>query len=472
MNSSKRKFLAVTVTATAALAAAITLSVVWVVNTYRDRQEEFASSVKAALKKANDAEWEANLAASGHNGVTATLIGTDSTKAPLFFPKDLSNYNMEDIASFTVYKLSGISQEAGERLAAITEPTDPATGFETVTFLAEFYNSIGYLGSFPNCAITISVAETDTARIIYTDSISIKRPLEFSITSFSSPRVFCSVQIENPDIDFLRQMSGIITGICLIAVILCFSYVYLLRTVFRQKTLGEMRRDLTHNITHELKTPIATAAAASEALLEYSADENPERRRRYIKTIHDQLHTLSAMVERILDISLQERDDITLRMEQCDLREILHRLCSELTVTSEKSGVTVTEDYPDSRFSVNADSFHLSAAISNILDNAVKYCTSAPHVTVRLRRLPEGGALIEIQDNGIGIPSSQRRHIFEKYYRIPTGEVQNVRGFGIGLYYSRLVVEKLGGNISVSDAPGGHGSVFSITVPDNPKNQF
>ena len=440
MNSSKRSFLAITVIATAALAAAITLAIVWVISTYRDRQEEFAATIGSALNKARQKEMDDHFSASEHNGITVTVIGTDSTKEPLMFPKDILSHNAKHMASITVYKLSGISPETGERLAAITESTDSATGFETVSFLAAFY---------------------------YSDDIPIKRPLEFSVTSFTKPYVVCTVRVENPGTDFLRRMSGIIASICLIAVILCFSYIYLLRTVFRQKTLGEIRRDLTHNITHELKTPIAAASAASEALLEYSADENPERRRRYINIIHDQLSTLSGMVGRLLDISLQEQDDLVLKTEVCNIKELLHRLCLDLTVMSAKTEATVTEEYPDCDICIPADRIHLSAAISNILDNAVKYCTAAPHVTVRLRQLPEGGARIDIEDNGIGIPASQRSRIFEKYYRIPSGDIQNVRGFGIGLYYSRLVIERHGGIIRVSEAADGHGSVFSISLPDN-----
>ena len=178
------------------------------------------------------------------------------------------------------------------------------------------------------------------------------------------------------------------------------------------------------------------------------------------------------MVGRILDISLQERDDLALNPTPCDLRTMLHRLCTELTVST-GGRVRITEDYPEGPAPViTADAFHLSAAISNILDNAVKYSAATPEITVRLRRAAADGSIrIEVQDNGIGIPASQRRRIFEKYYRIPTGDVQNVRGFGIGLYYTRLVVEKHGGTISVSSAPGG-GSIFTLTlkgIQDNGK---
>ena len=148
MNSSKRSFLAVTV--------------VWVVSTYKDRQEEFAATVESALNKARQKEMDDHFSASGHNGITVTVIGTDSTKEPLMFPKDILSHNAKHMASITVYKLSGISPETGERLAAITEPTDSATGFETVSFLAAFYDRINNLGSFPNSSITIAVKATDT----------------------------------------------------------------------------------------------------------------------------------------------------------------------------------------------------------------------------------------------------------------------------------------------------------------------
>lgn len=503
---SRRTFILIGTAVGAALVAAITLTMAWLVDSYRDRQREFEGRINSALDEAVDAEREARTT----EGRSLILLETDTTDGFDIFKDVIENIPAEEIASIKVYKSGTTYTDAIRRIMTTVPDSDSLSGFHTSNFLLTFYAMLRYKDISYPCSVTVGTEARDTtglnismdslkrfldgfgpdvkitgsftvtpdrdsvSRTLYSDSTVIDRPVTFTRTILigdSTPRIVCTVQMADPSRDFLRQMAGLITGIFAIAAILCFCYIYLLRTVFRQKAIGEMRRDLTHNITHELKTPIATASAASEALLEYSADEDPERRRRYLGIIRDQLNSLSAMVGRILDTSLQERDDFPLNSTPCDLCGLLHRLCTELIVSTE--GLAhISEEYPDRPITVEADTFHLSAAISNILDNAVKYSSASPEITVRLRRAGADGSIrIEVQDNGIGIPASQRRRIFEKYYRIPTGDVQNVRGFGIGLYYSRLVVEKHGGAISVSPAPGG-GSIFTLTlkgIQDNGK---
>lgn len=504
---SRRTFILIGTAVGAALVAAITLTMVWLVDSYRDRQREFEGRINSALDEAVAAEREARTT----EGRSLILLETDTTDGFDIFKDVIENIPVEEIASVKVYKSGTTYTDAIRRIMTTVPDSDSLSGFHTSNFLLTFYAMLRYKDISYPCSVTVGTEAKDTtglnismdslkrfldgfgpdvkitgsftvtpdrdsvSRTLYSDSTVIDRPVTFTRTILigdSTPRIVCTVQMTDPSRDFLREMAGLIAGILAITAILCFSYIYLLHTVFRQKTLSEMRRDLTHNITHELKTPIATASAASEALLDYSADEDPERRRRYLEIIRDQLGALSAMVGRILDISLQERDDLALNPAPCDLRTMLHRLCTELTIST-AGRARINEDYPeDPAPAITADAFHLSAAISNILDNAVKYSAASPEITVRLRRAAADGSIrIEVQDNGIGIPASQRRRIFEKYYRIPTGDVQNVRGFGIGLYYSRLVVEKHGGTISVSPAPGG-GSIFTLTlkgIQDNGK---
>ena len=499
---SRRTFTLIGAAVGAALAAAITLTMVWLVDSYRDRQREFEDKIVSALDEAVAAESEARRT----KGRSIILIQTDTTDGFDTFQDMLANIPVEDIASIQVYKSGTAYTDAIRRIMATVPDSDSLSGFRTSNFLLTFYAMLRYRDISYPCSVTVETEARDTtglnismdslqrfldgfgpdvkitgsftvtpdrdsvSRTLYSDSTVIERPWTFTRTILigdTTPRIVCTVQIADPSRDFLHDMAGLIAGILAITAILCFSYIYLLHTVFRQKTLSEMRRDLTHNITHELKTPIATASAASEALLDYSADENPERRRRYLEIIRDQLASLSAMVGRILDTSLQERDDFTMKPSPCDLKDLLHRLCTELTVST-GGRASISEEYPENPVITEADAFHLSPALSNIMDNAVKYSTASPEITVRLRSTPADGSIrIDIQDNGIGIPASQRRRIFEKYYRIPTGDVQNVRGFGIGLYYTRLVVEKHGGSISVSEAAGGRGSVFSIVLPEH-----
>ena len=508
---SRRTFILIGTAVGAALVAAITLTMVWLVDSYRDRQREFEGRINSALDEAVDAEREARTT----EGRSLILLETDTTDGFDIFKDVIGNIPVEEIASIKVYKSGTTYTDAIRRIMTTVPDSDSLSGFHTSNFLLTFYAMLRYKDISYPCSVTVGTEARDTtglnismdslmrflngfaqdvkitgsftvtpdrdsvSRTLYSDSTVIDRPVTFTRTILigdSTPRIVCTVQMTDPSRDFLREMAGLIAGILAITAILCFSYIYLLHTVFRQKTLGEMRRDLTHNITHdhnithELKTPIATASAASEALLDYSADENPERRRRYLEIIRDQLGALSAMVGRILDTSLQERDDFAMKPSPCDLKELLHRLCTELTIST-GGRASISEEYPECPVITEADAFHLSPALSNILDNAVKYSAASPEITVRLRKAGDSSIRIDIQDNGIGIPASQRRRIFEKYYRIPTGDVQNVRGFGIGLYYTRLVVEKHGGTISVSPAPGG-GSIFTLTlkgIQDNGK---
>ena len=249
----------------------------------------------------------------------------------------------------------------------------------------------------------------------------------------------------------LEKMGGIIVASVLIALILIGSFIYLLKTILRMKSIGEMRRDFTHNITHELKTPIAAISATNEALADFSVGEHPEKRKKYLDVQRHYLQMLSSMVERILSLSVQESGNFRLHLAACSLRALVAEQVQALPLKYGKD-VRIDVEVPDMQVCV--DKFHFSNVLQNLLDNAVKYTPSRPHIVIKAGQKGRN-TWISISDNGIGIPSSQRKHVFEKYYRVPTGDVQNVRGFGIGLYYCRLVIEKHGGKISISGSPNG-----------------
>ena len=456
---SRQTFTTIAIIVGLALGAAITMSAIWLVRSYRDRQEDFASRIDHILKEALEAEGDAR---AHPEELKVYIIGTESDST-ITYPENLADIDVADIGSITVLKTGDKYAGQIKYFLDSVDRCDSLTGFHTVDFLTILYARAAY----SDISQDFSVSVTSEGRTVYTDHKTVRNPLTFSVTALTIPECTCTLTITNPHRTFLRQMSGIIISTTSIALILCLAFIYLIRTVFRQKTLEDMRRDLTHNVTHELKTPIATALAATDAIINYPAGENPQKRRRYMGIIHDQLLALGSMVERILDLSVQESGHVTLNPEQCSLVEMLSRLCSETRIKAPEA--QITESYPAQEACILADRFHLSNAIANILDNALKYSGSGSgsggtsRIQVSLE-VVSGSVLISIKDNGIGIPPAQRRHIFEKYYRVPTGDVQNVRGFGIGLYYSRLVVEKLGGSISVDAATGG-GSVFTITLP-------
>lgn len=288
-----------------------------------------------------------------------------------------------------------------------------------------------------------------------------KAPLLFETYFDNEKKLLFKLEIENPNRQLLKEMLWIILSSVLILAVLGFSFYYLLRTLFRQKTLEQLKSDFTRNITHELKTPIAVAAAANEALLTFSAYENPVKRLEYLHATRQQLGMLTDMVERILSIGGKEQEEFNLHLSGCNIQEILQELIKSYTI--KYSGL------PDKtiRFHLSVtpanlvlqlDQFHFKNILGNLIDNAVKYSNAEVDIHILVN-----GKQIQISDNGLGIAPQDIKRIFDKFYRVPTGNLHNVKGFGLGLYYTRLIVEKHGGTIEVT-SKSGTGSTFKITL--------
>ena len=295
------------------------------------------------------------------------------------------------------------------------------------------------------------------------DSLRIKNPLTFTTSLTTDEELYFRLRIENPDRQLLGDMAGVVVSSLLMLAAVAGALIYLLRTLFRQKTLEEMRLDLTHNITHELKTPIAVANAANDALLDFGAADDPARRGRYLTVIREQLAALGGMVQRILTMSVEEREEFTLRRERFALGTLLDETAAKFRMKARgRAEITVRVESAD--LAVTADRFHLGHVLDNLVDNALKYSGERVSVLLAARRTAKGVEL-RVADNGIGMDRTAQSHIFEKFYRVPTGDRHDVKGFGLGLYYVRLIVTRHGGAVSVESAPG-RGSTFTLILPD------
>lgn len=295
------------------------------------------------------------------------------------------------------------------------------------------------------------------------DSLRLADPLVFTTPLTTDDELLFRLRIENPDRQLLRDMAGVIFSSLLMLAAVAGALIYLLRTLFRQKTLEEMRLDLTHNITHELKTPIAVANAANDALLDFGAADDPARRERYLTVIREQLAALGGMVQRILTMSVEEREEFTLRRERFALGALLDETAAKFRMKARgRADITVRVEPAD--LAVKADRFHLGHVLDNLVDNALKYSGERVSVLLAARRTAKGVEL-RVADDGIGMDRTAQAHIFEKFYRVPTGDRHDVKGFGLGLYYVRLIVTRHGGTVSVESAPG-RGSTFTLILPD------
>ena len=242
----------------------------------------------------------------------------------------------------------------------------------------------------------------------------------------------------------LRQMAGILTTSLIILLILGFSFWYLIRTILRQKTLEEMKSDFTNNITHELKTPIAVAYAATDALLNFHQADNPTKRERYLRICQEQLQHLSGLVEQILSMSMERRKTFRLHLEEVRLKEILPPLIEQHKLKADKP-VRISLQITPEELTVTADRTHLTNMLSNLLDNAVKYSLEHADIAVSCRLCQENEETyteICVSDCGIG-----NRH--------------EVKGYGLGLFYVKTMIKKHGGTIHVTSEPG-KGSRFTL----------
>lgn len=254
--------------------------------------------------------------------------------------------------------------------------------------------------------------------------------------------------------DVLKQMAGIIITSASILILMGFMIWYLLRWVGRLRTIEQMKDDFTHNMTHELKTPVAVAYSAADSMLRYYDHSDAARNKQFLKIIMQRLSFLSGMIENILSMSMERFRTMQLNIESVAVRPIVEDISAMMKLKADKP-VDIDIDIPDD-LSVQADSLHFGNLLSNIIDNAVKYSGDSVSITIKADRRS-----ITIADNGIGIDQKNLPFIFDKFYRVTSGDRYEVGGYGLGLFYVKQITQLMGWSIAVVSNPG-EGTTFTI----------
>ncbi len=244
-------------------------------------------------------------------------------------------------------------------------------------------------------------------------------------------------------------------------IILCF--VYAIKVIIRQKNLSEIKNDFINNMTHEFKTPIATVSLAVEALQDPELINQETFRTRYLSVIKDENKRLGVQVEKVLQAATLDKKDFKLKLETVNMNDILESTKNHFELQVEKKGGKINLNSELNDPYLQADPFHLTHIINNLLDNANKYSREKPEISIET--WDNGNTVhISIRDNGIGMPKETVKKIFDKFYRVPTGNVHDVKGFGLGLAYVKTMLEAHHGEIQVSSEIG-KGSVFNLKLP-------
>jgi two-component system, OmpR family, phosphate regulon sensor histidine kinase PhoR len=218
------------------------------------------------------------------------------------------------------------------------------------------------------------------------------------------------------------------------------------------------------NVTHELKTPISTVSVAIEALSNFNVLQNPAQTKEYLEISKNELNRLTILVDKVLKMSIFEQKDLALKTEPINFKSLIENVLATMKLQFEKYHAQVDFDFTGNHFSLEGDAIHLTNVVYNLLENALKY-SSEPIISIRLAEENQSICL-KIQDNGIGISEEYLPKIFDKFFRVPTGNVHNTKGYGLGLSYVKSVVEKHKGTIAVTSKTG-TGSCFIINLPSN-----
>ncbi|MCB0580644.1 MAG: HAMP domain-containing histidine kinase, partial [Phaeodactylibacter sp.] len=237
---------------------------------------------------------------------------------------------------------------------------------------------------------------------------------------------------------FGQMQLSIFFSAILLVVILFFAYSMFV--ILRQKRLSELQKDFINNMTHEFKTPISTIKIAADVFLANPVVQEDQRLLRYASIVREQNQRLNNQVEKVLQLAKIERGNFELKQEHIPLREVLQSIVESTAVKAERQGGTLNSRIDVGEATVLADRLHLTNILHNLMDNAIKYCKDAPRLTLRARAR-DGEIRITIADDGIGIPREHLSKVFNKFYRIPTGNVHKVKGFGLGLYYVKSICD-------------------------------
>ncbi|MDB4089026.1 HAMP domain-containing histidine kinase [Flavobacteriales bacterium] len=288
--------------------------------------------------------------------------------------------------------------------------------------------------------------------------------IQFFVDDYMLTKPFISIFFPKKNGYIFRKMFLILSISLLLILTVIYAFYFTVNTIYKQKQLSEIKNDFINNMTHELKTPISTIQLACEALTD-SDMNSPEAQGTFIEMIKDENTRLKGLVDTVLKTAILDKGQVKLNKEPINLLDVLNRVKDNFSLKISQLGgeIKIENDLPELIF--EGDNQHMTNVFQNLIDNAIKYSTQIPKITISTLKTIDN-YILNVTDNGIGISRENLDKVFEKLYRVPTGDLHNVKGFGLGLNYVKSIVELHGGNINVKSTKD-KGSSFIITLPLN-----
>ena len=516
MNSKKQHWTLYFITATIVLTIAVQLY--WNYNNYVDNKQRVKNEIQSSLDTAID-EYYTDVSKSNFfsiinndsinnkNGLLKNFwnedINSSKSKVSISSIKISSDYSVDGDVSTIPRKLAEIYGSIGDILPTsifitdtinfeyndkkVTPKTSTKYQPETQRFKINS-DSLKFLKGIQSVVIALNNDEINFTRLdsIFTNQLSkkgIKTPhylvlleknikvggsnkakdIELSLFSnskstFLRPDQNLRAYYEDPTIEALKKSSTGILISLLLSLSVIFCLIYLLKIISTQKELAEIKNDLINNITHEFKTPIATISAAIEAIESFNATDNKEKTKQYAAISAFQLKKLHQMVEKLLETATLDSESLMLQKEPINIVDLIAKIVKKYKLLTQKN-INFTTNV-DSRM-IEIDVFHFENAISNLVDNAIKYGGDIIEINLNsVLNITE----ISVADNGKGIDKSHQERIFDKFFRVPKGNTHDVKGFGIGLYYTKKIMEKHDGSVNIIS--NFENTIFKLQIPN------
>jgi signal transduction histidine kinase len=509
MNLKKQHWTLYSITATIILTIAVQLY--WNYNNYVDNKQRVKNEIQSSLDTAID-EYYTNLSKSNF----FAIIDYDSINNKSSFLKDFWNEDINSSESKVSISSIKISSDYNGDTYVSKIPKKLAEIYGSSIFITDTINfeyndkkvtpktstkyqqevqrvkinsdSLKFLKGIQSVAIALNNDDINFTKLdsIFTNQLSkkgIKTPhylilidkdikvggsnkakdIELSLFSnskstFLRPDQNLRAYYEDPTIQALKKSSTGILLSLLLSLSVIFCLIYLLKIISTQKELAEIKNDLINNITHEFKTPIATISTAIEAIESFNVADNKEKTKKYAAISALQLKKLHVMVEKLLETATLDSESLMLQKEPTNIVDLIAKIAKKFELLTEKN-IKFTTNI-DLKI-LKIDLFHFENAVSNLVDNAIKYGGDSIEINLNsVLNVTE----ISVADNGKGIDKSQQQRIFDKFYRVPKGNTHDVKGFGIGLYYAQKIIEKHNGSINISSSFDN--TIFKLQIPN------
>lgn len=395
----------------------------WVVTKYKQEREDFERKVETALRK-----------------VAEDILKINNNESKL--------------------QLTTVRQLAGDYYVVNINDEINAN-------VLEFYLKREFFDISIRSSFSYAIYDCEGDRIVYRSALNdqgekIDIVPRRDLPIYEHDNYYFSVYFPDKKADIISGMGAWIFSTLAVLIVL-ISFVIIVYIVLRQERLSAIQKDFINNMTHEFKTPISTISISSDVLKNPNIIKTPERLASYATIIQEEALRLKNQVERVLQMAHLDRDDIKLKWEVVDVHELIKGSIQNIQPTLQDKKAVINCTLSAANPNIMTDKLHLTNIIFNLLDNALKYSVNNPEIKI-ITSNKGNNLIIDIIDNGIGIADEQRKKIFDKFYRVPTGNVHNVKGFGLGLNYVKIMMKNLKATVEV-DSELGKGSKFTLSFP-------